>query len=66
MHLSFREYLKRNIEDGERYGKLKMELAHRFPTDIKAYMAGKDACIQGMYRKIEMNHLFIAKYPIYS
>jgi GrpB-like predicted nucleotidyltransferase (UPF0157 family) len=52
-HLSFREYLKRNEEDREKYGKLKMELAHRFPTDINAYMAGKDGFIKAIYRKLK-------------
>jgi hypothetical protein len=33
------------------YGRLKEELARRFPTDLEAYMDGKDAFVQKRERR---------------
>lgn len=45
-HLAFRDYLIAHPEAAQAYGELKQHLAGRFPTDIHAYMAGKDAFVK--------------------
>jgi GrpB-like predicted nucleotidyltransferase (UPF0157 family) len=50
-HLAFRDYLRAHPEEAEAYGRLKQELARRFPHDIDSYMAGKDDLIKEMERK---------------
>ncbi len=50
-HLSFRDYLIEHPEEARAYGRLKEELAQRFPEDIEGYMAGKDGLIKEMDRK---------------
>jgi GrpB-like predicted nucleotidyltransferase (UPF0157 family) len=50
-HLSFRDYMIRHPEDARAYGRLKEELAQKFPEDIEGYMAGKDGLIKEMDRK---------------
>ncbi len=50
-HLAFRDYMISHPEDAEAYGRLKEELARRFPTDIEGYMDGKDAFIKEMERR---------------
>ena len=45
-HLAFRDYLRAHSEVAEEYSELKRRLAERFPTDIEAYMDGKDPFIQ--------------------
>jgi GrpB-like predicted nucleotidyltransferase (UPF0157 family) len=41
-HLVFRDYLKIFKDEAEKYGRLKMDLAAEFPTDIDAYIQGKN------------------------
>jgi GrpB-like predicted nucleotidyltransferase (UPF0157 family) len=50
-HLAFRDYLIAHPEEAEAYGRLKLALAQQFPTDIVAYMDGKDAFIKEVERK---------------
>ena len=45
-HLAFRDYLISHPEVAEAYGDLKRGLATRFPTDINAYMEGKDSFVK--------------------
>ena len=45
-HLAFRDYLIQDPQTARAYGDLKEELAERFPTDIEAYMEGKDAFVK--------------------
>jgi len=52
-HLNFRDYLIAHPEDALAYGRLKQELARRFPTDIDSYVAGKDEFIKGIDRKAQ-------------
>jgi len=52
-HLSFRDYLIAHPEDALPYGRLKQELACRFPTDIDGYVAGKDGFIKEIDRKAQ-------------
>lgn len=52
-HLAFRGWLRAHPEDRDAYGRLKAELALRFPRDIDAYMAGKHDWIRGVLARIE-------------
>lgn len=45
-HLAFRDYLISHPEVAQTYGDLKRELADRFPSDINAYMDGKDSFVK--------------------
>src|SRR5262249_36575484 len=45
-HLAFRDYLISHPEVAQAYGDLKRELADRFPSDINAYMDGKDSFVK--------------------
>ena len=45
-HLAFRDYLRTHPEALAAYASLKHELAQRHPTDIVAYMDGKDGLIK--------------------
>ncbi len=45
-HLVFRDYMAAHPAEARAYGRLKAELARRFPTDIKGYMAGKEGFIK--------------------
>lgn len=50
-HVAFRDFLRRNPESAAEYGRLKQELAARFPADIDSYIAGKTACILAILRQ---------------
>ncbi|MCG3087193.1 GrpB family protein [Sporosarcina cyprini] len=41
-HLAFRDYLRAHPDMAEKYGELKEELAMRYPSDIAAYIGGKE------------------------
>lgn len=45
-HLAFRDYLRTHAEARAAYAALKIDLAQRHPTDIVAYMEGKDSLIK--------------------
>ena len=45
-HLAFRDYLTNHPDVARAYGDLKAALAEEFPTDIEAYMDGKDAFVR--------------------
>ena len=45
-HLAFPDYLISHPEVAQAYGDLKRELAERFPSDIDAYMDGKDSFVK--------------------
>ncbi len=45
-HLAFRDYLRTHPAARRVYAALKIELARQHPTDIVAYMDGKDALIK--------------------
>lgn len=44
-YLKFRDWMRSHPSDAENYGKLKMELAKKFPHDILGYCNGKDAFV---------------------
>ncbi|HEV2745209.1 MAG TPA: GrpB family protein [Rubrobacter sp.] len=50
-HLAFRDHLIQHAETARAYGDLKRNLAERFPTDMEAYMEGKDAFIKETERE---------------
>lgn len=50
-HLLFRDYLREHPDAAREYAALKDSLAARFPTDIEAYVAGKDAFIRELDRR---------------
>ena len=50
-HLAFRNYLLRHPETANAYSRLKRDLAGKFPTDIEAYMDGKDAFVKKVERE---------------
>jgi len=52
-HLNFRDYMIAHPEEAQTYGRLKEELARRFPEDIEGYMAGKDRFIREIERKAQ-------------
>ncbi len=45
-HLSFRDYLIKHSDEAHRYARLKLELAHLFASDRKAYTDAKSEYIQ--------------------
>lgn len=54
-HISFRDWLNHHEEDKVAYGKLKIALAKKYPTDIDSYVMGKTSFIENIYQKIKEN-----------
>ncbi len=52
-HLLFRDYLRGHQEVAAEYGKLKRELAMRYPFNREAYTEGKAAFIEGVLKRAE-------------
>jgi len=50
-HLAFRDFMRAHPEHAATYGQLKRRLAASFPTDVEAYMEGKDALIKDLERR---------------
>lgn len=50
-HLVFRDYLRLHEEDKNLYGKIKLEAAKKYPTDIDGYIKEKSPCIEKIYIK---------------
>lgn len=50
-HITFRNYLRKNANERERYGNIKIEMAKKFPHDIDQYLLGKQSVILDIYRK---------------
>jgi len=50
-HLDFRDYLRAHPDEAQAYGALKVKLAQDHPTDIDAYMDGKDAFIKEVEKR---------------
>ncbi len=50
-HLNFRDYMVTHPGEAETYGRLKEELAQKYPEDIEGYIAGKDEQIKRTDRK---------------
>ena len=45
-HLAFRDHMRAHEKDREEYGRLKRELAERFPYDIDGYCRGKEEFVK--------------------
>lgn len=54
-HLKFRDWMRSHASDSENYGKLKIELAKKFPYDILQYCNGKDAFVASIDAKDGFN-----------
>lgn len=50
-HLAVRDYLRTHSEDAYLYGKLKEELAAKFPYDIDGYCDGKDEFVKQLEKR---------------
>ena len=50
-HLAFRDYLIQNPQTARAYGSLKEDFAEKFPTDVEAYMDGKDTFVKETERE---------------
>lgn len=50
-YLKFRDWMRSHTTDAENYGKLKLELAKKFPHDILQYCNGKDAFVASIDAK---------------
>jgi GrpB-like predicted nucleotidyltransferase (UPF0157 family) len=50
-HLAFRNYMITHPEDAQSYSELKRSLAREYPTNIDAYMDGKDGFIKEIDKK---------------
>jgi len=50
-HLAFRDFLRAHEKWAERYSDLKRQLARAHPSDIEAYMDGKDGFIKAVDRR---------------
>ena len=50
-HIVFRNYLRTHKEDREKYSKIKLEAAIKYPTDIDSYIETKSPCITEIYKK---------------
>lgn len=50
-HLAFRDYLRINDADRNQYGKVKQDLANRYPFNMEQYIAGKDKLVKEIERR---------------
>ena len=50
-HVVFRDYLRQQPEEVEAYSTIKERLAHQYPQDISAYIAGKDSFVKTMEQR---------------
>jgi GrpB-like predicted nucleotidyltransferase (UPF0157 family) len=50
-HLAFKEYMIAHPDEAQAYSELKQTLARQFPTDIEAYIKGKDPFIKEVEKK---------------
>lgn len=50
-HLALRDYLRTHPEAREAYGKLKKQLAEKYPYDIDGYCDGKDAFVRELEQR---------------
>jgi len=50
-HLALRDFLRQNQEYREKYSRIKIEMAKKYPNDIDGYMDGKQPVILEIYEK---------------
>jgi GrpB-like predicted nucleotidyltransferase (UPF0157 family) len=49
-HLAFRDYLRKNPEYCDKYSKIKIEMAKKYPHDIDNYIKGKEPVVMEIYK----------------
>lgn len=54
-HLILRDHLRVNRSDRDRYSKIKMELAKKYPNDIDSYVDGKTDFIVSILKQYDFN-----------
>lgn len=57
-HLAFRDFLRTDEYSRETYGRLKRELALRFPYDIDSYCDGKDELVKEIEKKAMQKYAY--------
>jgi GrpB-like predicted nucleotidyltransferase (UPF0157 family) len=50
-HITFRDYLRLHDDERDRYSRIKIEMAEKFPHDIDNYLLGKQSVILDIYKK---------------
>lgn len=50
-HLAVRDYLRLRIQEAAANGKLKEQLAIKFPQDIEGYSLGKEEFVKGLEQR---------------
>lgn len=55
-HLLFKDFMNTHPKEAEAYSQLKIELAKKFPYDIKSYMAGKNGFIKNIDQEAKEWH----------
>ncbi|MEA9415734.1 GrpB family protein [Flavobacterium sp. PL02] len=50
-HVTFRNYLRTDADERDRYSQIKIEMAEKFPHDIDNYLLGKESVILDIYKK---------------
>jgi GrpB-like predicted nucleotidyltransferase (UPF0157 family) len=60
-HLNFRDFLRSNGQTRTDYGKLKFDLAQKFPGDIDSYIEGKTNFIIGVLKKNDFSETELEK-----
>lgn len=60
-HLLLRDYLRIHLDDAQEYGRLKTDLAVRYPTDIDRYVEGKTAFILQILKKLGFDQAILSK-----
>lgn len=50
-HTTFRDHLRNNADDRERYAQIKRQAAQRYPHDIEGYLEMKGTVIAEIYKK---------------
>lgn len=49
-HLALRDFLRKNPEYCEKYSRIKIEMAKKYPHDIDSYIKGKEPVIKEIYQ----------------
>jgi len=50
-HIKFRDYLRQDKEDRDKYSEIKKEMAFKYSEDIDSYIAAKQSVILEIYKK---------------
>lgn len=50
-HLAFRDFLKKQPQEAEKYGTFKKELAKKYPMDIESYIRGKEQLVKAIEKQ---------------